>query len=386
MSGPLSTWALVLVFGSSALIKFHVWDDLTPRDASIIRLFSGERVTILGEDRSPLINGTDFIQSYLASARSVRELDTTYFLLDQYLPGLGELPQLEILRVDVDILYVTNLPLADLPEDAFPALRTVSFTDIRLGQATTIWQAVHLVDGLTTIGLELKCHDLDLFPQLEKVTSASYRLLSANSPHITRLKFDFFFACEDQYGGPLVHKFEKDVLAVLSHLPLQELSLSAACCEHPDTSSLLMTNFPRIRILQLPDQPAQCQDLALFMNNPNLVHLSLHTNFEGILNPERFRGEQYQPQRGFLTLDIDSPKLECAQVPPFIMYILAMWPNVKLSPLSHLGSYSIDWLRINQRRINVLNTYLQSLRTMTPDGPIDLEDASRLWEHMSPLW
>lgn len=63
-----------------------------------------------------------------------------------------------------------------------------------------------------------------------------------------------------------------------------------------------------------------------------------------------------------------------------------MWPNVELSPLISRASALPGHPDTNRRRIDLLNLYLQSLRSIAPDGPVDLGDAIRLWEDISILW
>lgn len=426
VSVPLSTW--ILTFGSSLLTALDVTRILTPRSASLLFrdamhmlcgvtsmqlyiLYPGsinsiqllDRPPILSdEDWGPSINGTDHIQSYLRAATSIRKLTTSYFLLHRYLLDLGDLPHLETLGISMD--ECADLFFADLPEDAFPALRNLSLNDAVLDQVATIWQDLPIVKHLTTVSLEFGWHDPDLFPQLETTTSTICRLLSTTSRHITHLSLDFFATNEDDSGSPVVHKIDKEVFTLLGHLPLQELFIDVACCGDSDSCATLATSFSQIRVLRLPDQSAQCCDLVLFAGNPKLAYLSLQVNLMDTSNLEIADGGQHKPQQGFLTLDIDPFLLDRAKVHSFVMYvqhhhdlfseltnnrpdryIFAMWPNTNFSQLACANNHWGDQTAINKRRTEILNNGMQSLRAVARNGSADPENAASLWE-LSSLW
>ncbi|KAF8606476.1 hypothetical protein BDV93DRAFT_553646 [Ceratobasidium sp. AG-I] len=391
-SVPSSTW--FLVFGSTLLTHFNIETHLSPRSTSLLfrnamhKLGSvvslslsvscppaiAERTSLTDQDQVPLIDGTDYIHSYLASATNIRNLTSSCCFLHHYLLELGALPRLETLQIDA--LHFTKLPLVDLPEDAFPALRTLSFKDIDLVQAITSWQVLPLVDDLTGVNMAFElCYDS--FTRLGEF----FRLLSTKSSQITHLSLDFH-----EEDAPCVYAIDKEVFTLLAQLPLQELFLNAIRCEHSDACSLLATSFPQIRVLRLPDQSVQCRDFGLFASNSNLAHLSLQTNFEDTSDLDIVHMGRQQPQQGHLVLGVDSTSLDRAAACPFVMRILVIWPNVSFLPVSRLRRLLQGKPDLNKRRADILNTFLQSLRVMYPNSPAGSEDASRLWEPLSRHW
>lgn len=212
----------------------------------------------------------------------------------------------------------TNLALADLPEDTFPALRKMSLDELRLDHATTIWHVLPMVKDLTTVEMVFERHNPDSFPRLKTDTTNLCRLLSINSPNVTHLSLDFCLTTCD-HGNFLLHKICKDVFTLLGELPLQELFMDGACCEDPSVCSLLATKFPQIRVLRLPYQSVQCRDLASFADNPNLEELSIQTKFGDIPDPEIVNVRRYLPQRVFRILRVDASARDYTKVQSFAM-------------------------------------------------------------------
>ncbi|KAF8592958.1 hypothetical protein BDV93DRAFT_516945 [Ceratobasidium sp. AG-I] len=188
---------------------------------------------------------------------------------------------------------------------------------------------------------------------------------------MTHLSLDFYGAVqEDEHDDILINKIDEEIFILPGHLPPQELFLNAVCYEHPDACSLLVESFPQIRVLRLPDQSAQCRDLGLFADNPNLTYLSLRASFEGVSNLKITRGGRHHLQRGPLTIDIHYIELNRARVYLFVI------PTEQLFGL-------ID---ISTRRINALNTYLQLLRAMALNGLDGSEDPFDLWTPLPFIW
>lgn len=343
-SAPLSIW--ILAFGSLLLINLDIRKSLPPRGASLLfrdamhmlcnlitmRLqilysectdsgysLNDKHLASADRDWNPSTKGTDYIHYYLTTVTSIQNLTSSCFLLFHYLLELGGLPHLETLRISM-AEDVSPL-LADLSQDAFSALRTLSFTNIMLDQADTIWQILPLVDALTTVEIVFEQHGPDSLPQLETGTSTFFHLLSVSSPDITHLTVNFCVVNQDDIGPYSAHIIDIEVFTLLGHLPLQELFLDAARCEHPNTCSLLATSFPHIRVLRLPSQPVQCRDIGLFADNLNLEWLSLQADFEDIPNLEIARREQQQPQQVVTTLEVDPSRLDCSEVRRFVMYV-----------------------------------------------------------------
>lgn len=311
VNGGITPRSASLFFRDAA----HVLSNLISLHISILYPFN----TYLNDDDwDPSVDGIDHIHSYLTSITKLRDLSSSYFMLHFYLPELGALPCLRMLGINMPDNM--NLPAVSLSKDAFPVLRTVSFTRIGLDQANAMWQVLPMVENLADVMMVLDVPNQTLSTQPE--TRANFfHLLSSSSPYIIRLSLDF--PPLNGYSRDLVaHKIGKNELTLLGQLPLQELYMRNVCIEHPNSCSLLAATFPRIRVLHWPGQSAQCCDLSLFADNPNLEHLSLCLDLRKPPDPEVVRRGRYRPQRALQALEIDPDNLailEHAGVYPFVM-------------------------------------------------------------------
>jgi hypothetical protein len=215
-----------------------------------------------------------------------------------------------------------NIPLTDLPGNAFPSLQALTLSHIMPPQVIIIWQMQPIVKGLTSvqIGFARDYDNIDV--DLEGYAPRFLPLLCSGSPHLAYLALDFYPGHD--YDDDTFYIVSADLLGLLGMLPLRSLHVNSAVVGSENAALLLAHAFPRICTLRWPDQAALLHELDAFADNPNLEHLSLRIDLLASSTLESIPGVQFNSRPTFQDLETDLFDLcECESMQGFkiAMYV-----------------------------------------------------------------
>ncbi|KAG9119738.1 hypothetical protein FRC07_005082 [Ceratobasidium sp. 392] len=345
----------------------------------------------------PRSKTTDLIPNLLSPNSTLQHLSVSMYFGDKYLSLIGDMKNLQCLELHDDCTSV--LTLVKPPPGSFPMLAALKLDYFGISAANFILANMpNLVSKVTT----LKCAfyetgEDDIHLPVSSTPSRFVAALNECCPHITDLSLHF--DPEDYAEGSYNETMNESTLLLLAKLPLRRLSIEAAAIspyahlkQTTSACQLLTTIFPGLEVLRWMSQRANYEDLYLFKDMPNLIHLGLRLNgkpMSGSIFANRPSDMTTSANSILRVLETDikniarctysdDSRFMCAR------YLAGIWPNVQVIP--HFRATSIrnyDEERINDNQYELMNKFISLLRYKDPhDGQTEYE----FWRNTTAGW
>ncbi|KAG8717101.1 hypothetical protein FRC09_014754 [Ceratobasidium sp. 395] len=305
-----------------------------PQLARLVLPHCSSRASVVSEDMSISLGllQTRPLKYHLAQLRGLRELQGNLLLLtSEVIPTLSNLPQLRSLSLD-RVCWETIPTSVDFDPGAFSALESLALTRF---EASQVGNALNLIPPLA----QLTRFELDAEIDVEQnwlMATLLPRLEQMSYLTVLHLIFDTgFVLIEDDNTGPSLTS--PAAISVFSKLPLEEVKLIGVII---DNSTDLVSMFPSVRRLEVPDAEIHLHMLAPFAAMSKLEYLTLELVLHEDCEPY---SDTTPGSPNFHTLELSNTSDLSANTELLFQAgqtLLSIWPSMRHVIQSHpyLGS------------------------------------------------
>lgn len=240
---------------------------------------------------------SSLISSELKAMHYLRFLLVHFNLMNpSTLLALAKLPQLEKLSIDNGLdpheHTTADIKTVFLPDDSFPALRSLTLRTVDVADILSIWGVPSLVKNLTHLHLTDTYSDdwaRSLFGEVTRILP----LICIGSPHLQEITIHSQVPMHDPAS---VDTFDSS-WSYMAQLPLRRVELLNFQCDSKFIE-LISHAWLNVAELRLPDKSASFEDLANLARLPKLEILVIDS-FRDFNDPIRHAGRQ--------TLQVEAP-------------------------------------------------------------------------------